>query len=533
MGLVIKAGWTCGLLGALLLWGVGAAGARGQTSPTTSTMPATTAAGTRPALLSVPDEAACAKALALIQSLFKDEYARHSAPDKAALAKVLLQQAQDTHDDAAARYVLLEQANELAIAAGDPEMATGSLDLMGKYYAVSVLERKVRTVLRLPPAELSPGACEALASICMDLVDRQVEADGFEMARQMADLTEAAAAHSKRVSFAASLQPRLAGFRELLAEYAAVQPVREKLRDHPEDADANLILGKFYCLSKGDFRRGLPFLAQGADSNLASLAAKELAASGEPARQIEAADGWWELSKTLSGVAKAHAAAHATGLYQAAVRNFAGITLLRIQSRLGNAKEAPVSFLPNKPGEKTINLLTMVDPEKDAVEGKWKLEHSVLSCAAERHARVELPYQAPEEYDLRVVFTRTKGDGAVVVLLTGAHEAFGLSLDNQGHNARFESVGRKISTDNPTKVPCALQNATRYAVVVEVRKDSLRALLNGKVLTEHKTDYKDLSRYQLWKLKDEKVLGLGAGASDVTFERVEVVEVTGTGKKTR
>jgi hypothetical protein len=37
----------------------------------------------------------------------------------------------------------------------------------------------------------------------------------------------------------------------------------------------------------------------------------------------------------------------------------------------------------------------------------------------------------------------------------------------------------------------------------------------------------------LWKTPDKKTVGVGANNSDVLFERVEMVEITGAGSKTR
>ena len=44
---------------------------------------------------------------------------------------------------------------------------------------------------------------------------------------------------------------------------------------------------------------------------------------------------------------------------------------------------------------------------------------------------------APEEYDLRVSFTRQEGTGPVAVLLAGRGRSFGLALDVKGE-ARLE-----------------------------------------------------------------------------------------------
>ena len=124
------------------------------------------------------------------------------------------------------------------------------------------------------------------------------------------------------------------------------------------------------------------------------------------------------------------------------------------------------------------------------------------------------------------------GEGSVGILLSSKGRGFGLAIDVKGE-ARLERVDGKIAKDNPTTVPVAISNNHTYGVLVEVRKDHVRALLDGKLLTEWKTDYKDMTRYAVWKLGDNTLCGVGANNAQVIFSGIELVEVTGKGKATR
>ena len=52
------------------------------------------------------------------------------------------------------------------------------------------------------------------------------------------------------------------------ADFEKVKASLEKLKSSPDDPDANLAAGRFYCLTRGDFARGLPMLAKGSDPAL-------------------------------------------------------------------------------------------------------------------------------------------------------------------------------------------------------------------------------------------------------------------------
>src|SRR5258708_7840528 len=75
-------------------------------------------ADTRPTM---PQKAEIAAAEKIIHDIFKTEYAKTKAADRSALAAKLLEQADGTKDDNAARYVLIQDARDLSAKAGDYE----------------------------------------------------------------------------------------------------------------------------------------------------------------------------------------------------------------------------------------------------------------------------------------------------------------------------------------------------------------------------------------------------------------------------
>lgn len=485
------------------------------------TMPATA-----PARAAVPSAEARSAALALVKRLFKDEFARTPSADRAAFARKLLSEAAATRDDPAARYVLIEQAGLMAAEAGEAALCLDAGDALAAAFDEDVLPMKLRWAMRATAVAATHAQHEAAVHAALALMDAAGVADRFDVGKQAADLADTAALKSKKVALASLVATRVAAHRALRAEYAAVVAAEETLRAHPEDPAANLVVGRYYCLSKGQFERGLPHLARSADPALRGLA-RQAAGDPTPSEMLAIADGWWDLAARVEEPARTHASAHARLWYGRAREGLTGLTLKRIDARLNapviDEKPAATQAAPAAAGG--VDMLARADVKRDVVAGDWRLDGGVLRCEASRNARVQFPGRVPLEYDMVVEFTRTEGKGSIALLMQGRENPFGVALDVKGE-ARLERVGKAINEGNPTKVPCALVNGQRYRATVEVRKNLVRVLLDEKELIAWKTDHSDLGRYTVWKLSDDKLLGVGASSAAVTFHRVVVVDRT-------
>ncbi|HVX86878.1 MAG TPA: hypothetical protein VH253_18995 [Phycisphaerae bacterium] len=499
---------------------------------------------TAPAKLPMPSAAAQDQAQKLIHDLFKKEYARTAAADRVTLAKALLAQAPGTKDDPAARYMLFIEAANLAANAGDAGTAIEALTAVSGLYEVNGIALKTHALIAALQAA-TPEEADKTAGAALAVAEEAAATDDFGTVGQLVSLAEAAGNKTKRVAVVAALQPRIAEMRALAAEYGRVKEALERLKSSPEDAEAHLAVGTFYGLHKGQWAVGLPHLARGSDKELASLARKELGHPADGAEQVKIGDAWWSIAENQTGRARRIVEAHAREWYRTAKASLEGLTLTRIESRLGEEPGAAPATVGGakplaEPGSAArpvsltggrVDLLGLVDPGKDAVSGTWR-SGGGLTVASDRYALLQLPFAPPEEYDLAVTFTRTAGDGSLAVLLASHRKSFGFALDVKGE-ARFERVGNKIAKDNPTSVPVVINNGQAYVLTIQVRNDHVAALLDGKPLTQWKTDYKDMARYALWKMNDDSLCGLGANGAGATFSAVVLTEVSGKGKAVR
>jgi len=187
--------------------------------------------------------------------------------------------------------------------------------------------------------------------------------------------------------------------------------------------------------------------------------------------------------------------------------------------------------------QNTINLLPLIDPQKDAITGEWTVENGGLVGDKEKFAHIEIPYQPPEEYDYRVEFTLLdrKLGGCQVLAKGGKAFQWSFFSHTGGDVFGFSMVNNRFLGDANADARVVLSPAElgrRYVSLVEVRNDGLRGYLDGKLLVTWKTDCKDMSLARFWQLRTPHVLGLGC-QSRIAFHRIEVREVTGKGTFTR
>ncbi len=466
----------------------------------------------------------------MIYTLFKDDFAKLGAADRQALAKRLLSEAAATRDDPVARYVLLIESTDLASLAGDPATTYKAAMQLARYYRVDEIELKKQALFRSNYTVTTAEGNEMIARLALETADEAAKADAFDSVTQLANLAEGAAEKTHKVAFVTSIQVRLGELRGLVNDYPNVQRALKHLQESPDDADAHLQVGKFYALRKGQWATGLPHLAAGNDETLRELAQQELANPTDGLKQAVLGDAWWGVGENASGGVRMNVLRHACEWYRMAKPNLAGITLTRIQARMESvAPPQTVEALVGATDSSAVDLLRLIDPAKDSTDGKWSLVGEGLQCAAASRATINIPYTLPDEYDLRITFARMEGQGPITILLTSHNKAFDFALDVKGE-ARFERVASKIGKDNPTTAPVAITNNRRYTLTLQVHQGSVRAFLDGKVVTEWKTDYKDLSRYAVWSLPNEKLPGLGANNAKVIFSAVDLIEINTKGR---
>ena len=89
-------------------------------------------------------------------------------------------------------------------------------------------------------------------------------------------------------------QKRQNAFQEYQAAWALMQ-------DDPAEPAANLAAGRYLCLVKGDWKRGVPMLALGSDAALKAVALMELRGADSAEQQAAIGNAWWDVAETRQG----------------------------------------------------------------------------------------------------------------------------------------------------------------------------------------------------------------------------------------
>lgn len=168
-----------------------------------------------------------------------------------------------------------------------------------------------------------------------------------------------------------------------------------------------------------------------------------------------------------------------------------------------------------------VNLLPLVDPGT-AMAGQWQLNDRELSVNRVRWARIALPVNVPDEYDLEVTFTRNSGENSIALIFArNGHQAT-LDIDAWGQNlAGFQNIDGRTCEVNATRVTgYRLINGQQYQARLAVRRDRIQAFLDGELITTYIGDGSNLSLIPQWQLPEQTLIGLGAYYSATTFHSV-------------
>lgn len=327
----------------------------------------------------VPGDEALATATKLVKETFRKEYAASTTlPQRAALARRLLKEAQETQGEAAARYVLLCEARDIGAKAADAQTACLAIELIWKQFGVAPGEPSLSALSIAARMALTAANQEAVARSAISAVDAAIVRDEYDIAMRLAAIAESSANKSQKLLLIHECQAKTKEVNWASQEYAAAKSALETLAQHPDNADARSAAGRFKCLVKNDWERGLALLREGSDKQYRELAERDLAADGaEPNIQKETGDRWWDLGETFTGRARLCCRNRAASWYGRCLSKLTGLSRTVVEKRLEEMDLARLRELHLEPGvsgeyfsgekfEKSV--LKRIDP---AIDFEW------------------------------------------------------------------------------------------------------------------------------------------------------------------
>jgi WD40 repeat protein len=288
-----------------------------------------------PARRPVPAAADQARALGQLRAKHKDAFEKASTDVKArqALAELLLDQARDHRDDAD-RFFCLREARDLAARAADMTLSLQAVAELARLYAVDAEVLHSEALAAAVAAGPAPEAARAVVEAALGLADEALEADHYEQAARLVQSAEKAARLSKDLPLVLSVQKYERGIEAARQQFARLRPLADRLRKDPDDPEANLAMGRYLGLLKGEWERGLFLLAQGSDASLRRLAQRDLARPETPLEQIEMGDAWWQEAEKEKDQARVHLRQRAVSWYEQALGGIEEQSRQRLEERI-------------------------------------------------------------------------------------------------------------------------------------------------------------------------------------------------------
>ena len=273
-----------------------------------------------------------------------------------------LQELADKTKNPDERFVLLRKAAELACAAGDATLMLKLIDEMPNDFDIDslVVEQKLFGEFVASAGNVSSNP--TLLPTAQILIRKALARGLNDTALSLAHELRMASEKPGGVKYRMAAKKVEAFFKQRLDHWTEFQEAQSKLKTSPDDADANLVVGRWHGVDNVAWATGLPFLAKGSDEELRQLAKAELAANAaQGAELVKLADQWWDLAQTRKDDEKLSLLEHASEQYERALTNLdAGLVRARVEKRLAEIR-AQASW-PNRK-EMAANLVNAINLE--------------------------------------------------------------------------------------------------------------------------------------------------------------------------
>jgi hypothetical protein len=394
------------------------------------------------AVVAVPDSAALDKATRTIKDLFKDEIdAARTPAAKLELAKNLLQRGIDTQADPAGQYVLLRMARDYAVIAADAGLAVQAIDELARSFQIDALTMKIEMLTSLSKITMIPAQGKMFAETAIAVADEAIAADNYDIAKQSTALALAAAKKTRDAELNKQMVNRAKEVEALEDAFRSVKTAQATLDAKPLDPEANLAVGRYRSLVKGDWDRGVPMLALGNDPKLKALAVQELDASESADVQFKLADAWAEYAATLESSAKDRVEARSLFWYTKALPQLSGLQKLKAEKVLQDADGKVFIRIQNALRGKKISISRPAGANRGASfldvldEGGLLigLDVGTIDVAGQRYIRSIRPIYRAARGE---VPGQTRGQGRGETITLKAKDGFavgGIAVKANGH----------------------------------------------------------------------------------------------------
>ena len=252
-----------------------------------------------PTRIAIPTEEQRKEVAATITDIFKPRLAK-TPEDIKRISGSLIEQGKAT-DTTNEQYVMLCEGAKLAALTGDLQTAVGVAAFIEDKYDTDAGQLRVAILREMLKAKLVPAAKKMAYQQAISVIDQIMDADYFDEAGAILSAMTSGANRLGDRTLMMALAERRKTATNLGRQFRLVKDAKTKLKANPDDTAANLMVGRFLCLSKEEWDDGLPLLAKGDDEPLKKLVSQELKKSKSSTEMMALANGWFAEGKDSSG----------------------------------------------------------------------------------------------------------------------------------------------------------------------------------------------------------------------------------------
>lgn len=469
----------------------------------------------------------------------KQAAATSDRADDIALAKDMLDVASKSKEHPALITLLSGAAHDLTSKHADGlATAVQAMQLLAEFVpdAKASAREKLIPLLTRQMAAGKPDereqAGETLIDLLLTIGDEKIERKQY--AEAAADYRRAMTVAQQRKSASvdvAKAKLEMAGSRERSVKQLA--RLQEKLlQDAQDNATAEEII-KLYAFQLGEPTAAVAYLNRAKDPDLlryVTLAAKPVADISTD--DCLALASWYKLAGDGAPPSQ-----DKTLAWQAAIRyidhfrrTYVGDDLPRKRADVMHDQLKQSLSASGIYTRTTRNLLALVDPDKDVVNGHWKRVDGALVSSKQRGARFALPVRLTGDYKLRVGFTRDQGDDSLVVVVPVGKTQVGVAIDSfkdEGSFSGLEQISGKRARDNETRLKGVLiRNAQRHTLEIDVSIEgnaaNITAAMDGKTIVRWKGSQTLLDVNPQASVSDKQAIGFMAWDSVFIIHSVTI-----------
>ncbi|MBV8881335.1 MAG: SUMF1/EgtB/PvdO family nonheme iron enzyme, partial [Planctomycetaceae bacterium] len=291
----------------------------------------------------VPEAARLRDAEAAVRKTFNVDAAK-TPKDKADLARTLLQTASASGAKDVELYALLRMAKTLAAQGGALKVSLEAIDRTGLAFDVDAMGEKVELFAK---TTLKPTDAATWGAGALDVAEEASQAEEYDSAIKLAGRAEALGRSANDRGLQETAKERAKELSDLKRAADGLKAHVKTLESKPDDPAANAAVGKFTCLVKGDWKRGLPMLVKGSEPALKTLAELELATPVDAAAQAALGESWAAQAEKETPTYKTRERSRAAEWLSRALPGLSGLTKVSAEKKL--ASLGPVAFSKEHP----------------------------------------------------------------------------------------------------------------------------------------------------------------------------------------